>query len=292
MTASTAHNRTIDQAGMELRAKLCREMALSAGQVAMEGFARRDSSSIGMKGPQDFLTETDSAVERHIKARIAEVFPEDGFLGEETGIGGDVTGNVWVVDPIDGTANFARDIPHFCISIAFVVDGQVVLGAINNPSLNELYFARRGRGAWRNEVQLQVAKTDEYSAACVELGWSNRRPLGTYIDVLTNILERGANVRRSASGALGLAFVADGRSDAYLELHMHAWDCLAGLLLVQEAGGVVVPFLENGGLLNGGPVLAAVPAIAEDLCIASGIAMHVESDRDTAKPRSSVPVAG
>lgn len=109
---------TIDQAGLDAREALCRDMALSAGKVALAGYARRDRSQIGMKGPQDFLTETDGAVEQHLKARIAEVFSGDAFLGEESG--GTVGSEIWVVDPIDGTANFARQIPHYCVSIAFV----------------------------------------------------------------------------------------------------------------------------------------------------------------------------
>lgn len=263
---------TIDQAGLDRREALCRDMARSAGQVALAGFNRRDAAHIALKGPQDFLTETDGAVERHLKARIAEIFPEDAFLGEETG--GATAGNtVWVVDPIDGTANFARQIPHFCISIAFVADGLIELGAIYNPSLDEFYFARRDRGAEKNGQTIRVADTTDRNAACVELGWSNRVPLATYLAALTDLLEQGANVRRGASGALGLAYVAEGRSDAYAELHMFPWDCLAGLLLVEEAGGIVGPFLSADGLAQGGSVLAAAPGIAGVVSHATGIAL-------------------
>lgn len=257
--------------GLDRRAAFCREIALSAGAVALDGFTNR-VPGFGMKGPQDFLTETDAAVERHLNKRIAEAFPDDGFLGEETG--GAIKPDIWVVDPIDGTANFARDIPHFCISIAFVSNGETELGAIYNPVLDELYFARRGRGATRNGKKSSVASTGDFNAACVEFGWSNRKSNKRYLEVLSNILERGANVRRGASGALGLAYVADGRSDAYAELHMHAWDCLAGLLLVKEAGGVVAPFLSLGGLSKGGAVLAAAPGVAVGMSEATGIALE------------------
>ena len=262
---------TIDQTGLDNREALCRDMARSAGRLALAGYNRRDAAHIALKGPQDFLTETDGAVEAHLKARIAEAFPEDAFLGEEGG--GATGGNVWVVDPIDGTANFARQIPHFCISIAFVADGQIELGAIYNPSLDEFYFARRGRGAEKNGQAIRVADTTDRNAACVELGWSNRVPLATYLAALTDLLEQGANVRRGASGALGLAYVAEGRSDAYAELHMFPWDCLAGLLLVEEAGGVVGPFLSVDGLAQGGSVLAAAPGIAGAVSHATGIAI-------------------
>src|SRR5690606_14982463 len=114
--------------------------------------------------------------------------------------------------------------------------------------LDELYLARRGRGAEKNGKRIRVADTSEPSAACVELGWSTRVPNRQYLGALERLLEMGVNIRRNASGALGLAYVADGRSDGYVELHMQPWDALAGLLLVEEAGGVVAPFIEQGAL--------------------------------------------
>ncbi len=262
MTADT-------QTGLDNRADFCLELARTAGRIAMAGYERQVPGSHRMKGPQDFLTETDAAVERHIRASLAEAFPLDGFLGEETG--GTVARDTWVVDPIDGTANFARGLPHFCVSIALVRDGSTEIGAIFNPALDELHFARRGSGATRNETPIRVAPTDDFSAACVELGWSTRVPNARYLAAMKALLDRGANVRRGASGALGLAWVADGRSDAYAEVHMNAWDCLAGLLLVEEAGGRTGPFLTLGSLADGGPVIAATPGIAETFAEATGL---------------------
>lgn len=254
---------------LALRADICLSLVRSAGRIALDGFRRRGSDEITMKGSQDFLTETDAAVEAHIKARLAETLPDDDFLGEETG--GTVTGrSVWVVDPIDGTANFARGIAHFCIAVAYVRNGVTEIGAIFSPATDELWFARRGMGASCNGAPIRVAGTRSFSAACLELGWSNRRPQQEYLTVLNRLLDHGANVRRSASGALGLAYVADGRSDGYAELHMNAWDCLAGLLLVEEAGGRVSAMPEDG-LGQGGAVLAVVPALAAETSAATGI---------------------
>lgn len=258
------------------RAELCLSLARSAGQIALDGFRRRTSEEIAMKGSQDFLTETDAAVEAHLKSRLAAALPEDDFLGEETG--GAVSGrSVWVVDPIDGTANFARGIPHFCISIAYVRNGITEIGAIYAPATEELWFARRSAGATCNGQPIHVAGTRSFSSACLELGWSNRRPQRDYLEVMNRLLDHGANVRRGASGALGLAYVADGRSDGYGELHMNAWDCLAGLLLVEEAGGRVSAMPEDG-LSQGGPVLAAVPALASEISVATGIALTSPSN--------------
>jgi myo-inositol-1(or 4)-monophosphatase len=269
-TPSTA----TDHAELDRRADFCRELALSAGALALQGFVRRDVETIEMKGPQNFLTETDAAVERHISGRIAETFPDDGFLGEETG--GRIRPLTWVVDPIDGTANFARGIGHFCIAIAVVTESEIEIGAIYNPVADELHFARRGRGATLNSNPIAVSHASRFDAACVELGWSNRVPNEAYLTALARLLDLGANVRRSASGALGLAYVSDGRSDAYAELHMNAWDCLAGLLLVSEAGGLVAPFLRNDGLAKGGAVLASAPGIAEEISKAIGIPLQAE----------------
>jgi myo-inositol-1(or 4)-monophosphatase len=258
-------------AALDLRERFLGRIVRSAGVIALAGFKGRDTV-FRLKGPQDFLTETDGAVESHLRAEVSRAFPEDAFLGEETG--GDPGDDVWVVDPIDGTANFARGIPHYCISIAFVSGDEIELGAIYNPSLDELYFARRGRGATLNGKPITVATTSAFNAACVEFGWSAREPNEAYIAGVAAIMDRGANVRRAASGALGLAFVADGRSDAYAELHMNSWDCLAGLLLVKEAGGRVGRFLRDGALVHGGPVIATAPGIAKVLSEAVGLPLE------------------
>lgn len=263
---------------LDRRAAFCIDLAQSAGALALEGFLKQKDRSVALKGPQDFLTETDEAVERHIKARLAEAFPEDGFLGEETGASGGRAA-LWVVDPIDGTANFARAIPHFCISIAFVADGEVQFGAIVNPALDEIYFARLGGGAHRNGVAIRVSDTRDIAATTFELGWSNRVSRARYVATLEGLLKAGANVRRGASGALALAYVADGRSDGYAELHMNSWDCLAGLLLVREAGGVTGPFLAEDGLMRGAGVLAATPVVAPALSAATGIPLLDGTDR-------------
>ncbi|UFS68215.1 inositol monophosphatase (plasmid) [Paracoccus denitrificans] len=267
---------TLEPETIGQREAFLRDLARSAAEIALEGFVRQIGQPVGMKGPQDYLTETDGKVEAHVRSRIAEAFPEDGFLGEETG--GLPGARAWVVDPIDGTANFARAIPHFCISIAFVANGQVELGAIVNPVLDESYFARRGQGARMNGKPIRVSATTEITATSFEMGWSNRRPTADYIAAVNALIGAGANVRRGACGALGLAYVADGRSDGYAELHMNSWDCLAGLLLVREAGGVTGPFLSMGGLTRGAPVLAATPAVAATLAAATGIPLLADAD--------------
>ncbi|MGF6177105.1 inositol monophosphatase family protein [Ensifer sp. 4252] len=254
---------------LEGRASLCRDVILSAGALVLRGFEDSATRTFSLKGPQDFLTETDAASEAHIRKAIAEHFPDDGFFGEEGG--GSISNRLWVVDPVDGTANFARSIPHFCISIAYIEDGRAEIGAIYNPASNELYFAERGSGATRNGQPITVSATTAFETASVEMGWSGRVPNEIYLETIRDLLALGTNVRRAGSGALALAYVADGRSDAYVELHMNSWDCVAGLLLVAEAGGDVCPFMEIGSLRGGGPVLASAPGIAVGISRASRI---------------------
>lgn len=243
----------------------------------MQGFG--NARQLDMKGPQDYLTETDGLCESFIREQLLAAYPEDGFLGEETGCVG--SGNFWVVDPIDGTANFARNIPHFCVAIAFVCNQRTEIGAIFNPATGDLYFARRGLGATLNGKPIRVADARSPEASTVEYGWSSRIPYDDYMDSLGALLQAGFNVRRAGSGALGLAYVADGRNDAYAEIHMNSWDCLAGLLLVEEAGGRVCPFFDIATLEGGGGVLASGPLIAQSISIATGIPLQAARREST-----------
>jgi myo-inositol-1(or 4)-monophosphatase len=175
-----------------------------------------------------------------------------------------------VIDPIDGTANFARGIAHFCVSIAFVRDGRPLVGAIYAPMSDEMFAARRGGGTTLNGRAMRVSAVTDIRQATVEVGWSPRRPTDDYIALLSHVMATGAGSRRGGSGALGLAYVAAGRSDGYCELHMQPWDVLAGLVMVEEAGGWAADFLAGDGLTEGNPVLACTPGLAEGLAQASG----------------------
>ena len=255
---------------LEMRFAAACAIAREAGVLARKRFLERPRSQRpDFKGPQDFLTATDAEVEELIRSRLSELFPADSFFGEEGG--GSFERDVWVVDPIDGTANFARGIPHFAISIAFVRDGTVEIGVIYNVMQAELYTAQRGRGAILNGEPIRVSGLADMSQATVEAGWSSRLPPEPYIAAVDRLKRSGANVRRAGSGTLGLAYVADGRIDAYCELHINSWDALAGLLIIEEAGGWTNNFLAKDGLSKGNPVLACTPELADVLTVATGI---------------------
>jgi myo-inositol-1(or 4)-monophosphatase len=242
-------------------------VAREAGELARELFSK--PIEIKLKGKQDYITEADGEVERMIIARLKARFAQDAFLGEEGGASGSGDA-LWIIDPIDGTANFAHGIPHFCVSIAFMAAGELALGAIAAPMYGELYRARLGRGAFLNDRAMRVADTD-IKQAVVELGWSSRRPVRSYTSLVERVLATGATFLRAGSGALGLAYVAAGRTHGYCELHINSWDTLAGLLMVREAGGWTNDFLADEGLSRGNAVLACAPGLKEALVAATDV---------------------
>jgi myo-inositol-1(or 4)-monophosphatase len=239
-------------------------IAREAGRLIRLRFEQRgDALTLKFKGPQDYLTETDAEVERLIAARLAESFPDDDFFGEEGG--GSFGRDVWIVDPIDGTADFARGVPYFCVSIAFVRDGRTEVGVLYDPMHDELFAAQRGGGATLNGAPLKVSPITDIRQAVVELGWSSRVPFEGYAAVHARLHALGAGVKQRGSGALGIASVAMGRQDAYCELHINAWDAAAAVLLVEEAGGWANDFLTPECLQHGNRVIVCTPALREQL---------------------------
>jgi len=245
-------------------------LAREAGALIRRRYRARTRSALpDFKGHQDFLTAADAEVEDLIRRRLAQSFPRDDFFGEEGG--GTFGETVWVVDPIDGTANFARGIPHFAVSIAFVRNGHVEVGVVYDVMPGELYAAARGRGATLDGEPIRTSGLSDLRHATVEAGWSPRLPPEPYVGMVHRLYASGVNVRRAGSGTLGLAYVADGRMEAYCELHINSWDALAGLLLVREADGWTNDFLAGDGLARGNPVLACTAELAEALREVTGI---------------------
>jgi myo-inositol-1(or 4)-monophosphatase len=244
-------------------------IATELGHLANRYFNDRASLGTRMKGFQDFLTEADGAVEALFRQRIAEAFPGDAVMGEEMG-GGDAE-RLWIIDPIDGTANFARGDRQWCVSIGFVLGGVPELGVIHAAALGETYLARRGHGATMNGQPIRVADTTDMRQATVEYGWSPRLPFAPYLEALGRLNAAGANIKRSASGALGVAHVAIGRTDGYGELHINSWDVVAGLVIAAEAGARISNFCSGSWVLNGNPILVTTPSLWDVMHAASGI---------------------
>ena len=264
----------LDKGELAARFEAAKAIALEAGDLQRRRFL--DRSGVGraydFKGHQDYLTATDGEVERLVRARLNAAFPTDAVMGEEEG--GAVGDLTWIIDPIDGTANFARGIPHFCISIGLAVGLTPAVGVIYNPMLDEMYAAMTGGGATLNGEPMHVTDIDRPEVASVEMGWSPRLPFSTHMEVVNRVAETGMRVRHGGSGSLGIAYVAAGRIDGFVEAHINSWDVLAGLVLVKEAGGVLNDFIGQGeGFKSGNAILAAAPGIAQVLSAASNIAL-------------------
>jgi myo-inositol-1(or 4)-monophosphatase len=245
-----------------------RALARDAGKLAHRAFG---NSATSMKGRHDVVTEMDREVERFIRSAIAKRFPGDSIIGEEEG--GGAGDRLWLIDPIDGTANYARGLPRYCVSIGYLERGVPTIGAIYDPSHDWLYSAAIGEGAWRDGTRIEVSRTAQLTAATVECGWSTRRTTEDYIALLSRVMSAGCAIRRAGSGALGLVDVATGSSEAYCELHINAWDCAAGIVIVREAGGFTNDFFAGDGLSNGNPLIATNSALSDELAALIGIAL-------------------
>ncbi|MEO5701659.1 MAG: inositol monophosphatase family protein [Casimicrobiaceae bacterium] len=246
------------------RTTFARTLAAEAGPLALRYFHRQIAYELESKGPQDWVSKADRAVEDLVRTRIAAAFPDDHFLGEEHG--GSLGGNSWVVDPIDGTINFVHGVRYWCISIGFVADGIRQIGIVHDPCLGELFWAQRGAGAWCGDMRLAVSGCTALDRALVVAGYVPRHDLEEYLALRRRMLEAGIAVKDMGAGALMLAHVAAGRYDAFYEPHMHPWDAVAGLLLIEEAGGRVHDYPGPAELAAGGVVIASAPALFEPLC--------------------------
>jgi myo-inositol-1(or 4)-monophosphatase len=247
------------------------KLAAEAGALALRMWPRAGSLSGTLKGPQDWLTEADGAVERLVSERLARAYPADGFLGEESG--STRSGSLrWVLDPIDGTANFMRGGSRFCVSLGCLDGDMPVIGVIVAPALRQTFAACRGAGATLNGSPIRAAATTDLTRSIVELGWSPRRPRDDFLALADSVIAAGASPRLTGSGALGPAEVAAGLIDGYAELHINIWDVAASLCILAEAGARVSDFMAGDGATLGNPILAAAPGIATALSAATRIA--------------------
>jgi myo-inositol-1(or 4)-monophosphatase len=252
----------MDEGELERRFHASLGLVREVGQEASRQYRRHDTLMVETKGLQDLVSETDRACEDEIVSTLTRMFPGDAFLGEERGLqnsGGDA---VWVIDPIDGTANFLRGIPLWCVSLGLVFRNVPILGIIFNPETDELYAAKRGSGATLNHAKIKVSAVTRLSEARVGIGFSYRRPVASHTRAVSALLDAHCEYSRLGSGALGMAFTADGRMDGYWEAHINIWDVAAGLCIVKEAGGWTNDFMSGDVFQKGNPILATTPALA------------------------------
>lgn len=234
------------------------EAALAAGRIQRSYF--RQHLAIDKKGPIDLVTAADLAVERDFRQRIAARFPAHTVLGEEGATAEPPPESAfrWIVDPIDGTTNFAHGIALFCVSIALEIDGEIRLGVVYDPIGDELFTAERGGGARLNGAPMRVSQSQALIDALLVTGFPyDTAHRARQVRVFGALLERTRGVRRLGSAALDLSYVAAGRFDAFWEEHLHAWDIAAGALLVAEAGGMVTDYRDQPLDVFRGEILAS-----------------------------------
>jgi len=221
--------------------------AVKAGAAELSRFFNKSFIVSNKEGINNLVTEADHASEKAILDVIYKEFPDHHILSEEAGEIIQDSNYKWIIDPIDGTVNFAHSIPLCCVSIAVEYKGEIILASVYNPIMNELFFAEKGKGATLNEKPIRVSKKQNVMNACLVTGFPY-----TYLDmpngplqIFEKLIRKGIPVRRLGSAATDLCWVAAGRFDGFYEHKLQAWDSAGGYLIVEEAGGKVTDF--NGG---------------------------------------------
>lgn len=241
------------------------ETAREAGQILLEKFGRK--INVSKKGDINLVTEADLASEKLIIERIKSYYPKHSILAEESGeavvIGGELNWK-WIIDPLDGTTNYAHGYPCFCVTIALEHEGEIVIGVTFDPTRNELFAAERGKGATLNNKPIRVSDTEKLSESLIVTGFPyNFKEKENFAQHLTDFLLYSRGVRRDGSAAIDMAYVACGRFDGFWEEGLNPWDVAAGVLLIEEAGGQVSyydnskfsiynpPICASNGLIHG-----------------------------------------
>ncbi len=237
-----------------------KEIVREAGSIALDYFRRLDSLTVSSKGIQDMVTEADVNVEKFITDQLHRRYPHHLILGEESSNDFVLSEQerVWVIDPIDGTQPFISSLPSWCISVSFVDQCTTKIGIVYDPLHDEMYVAGHQYGAYLNDRRIVTSAESSVDNGLVGIGFSNRVRVSDTIGPMTRLLENKGMFHRCGSGALSLAWVASGRLLGYFEPHMCSWDALAGLLLVKEAQGTHLPYLNTrDNLITGNRVLAS-----------------------------------
>jgi myo-inositol-1(or 4)-monophosphatase len=218
--------------------------ATEAGAAQLTRFFGGSFTISNKEGVNNLVTEADHAAEKAIFDVIQQDFPGHYILSEETGEIVQDSSYKWIIDPIDGTVNFANGIPICCVSIGIEHDGEMVMGAVYNPFIKEFFFAQKGFGATLNDQLIHVSDTDELIHSCLVTGFPYAyldTPNGP-LQVFEKLIRKGVPVRRLGSAAIDLCWVAAGRFDGFYEHKLAAWDSAAGFLIVKEAGGTITDF--------------------------------------------------
>lgn len=240
--------------------------ARRAGQVINRAAQDIDRLTVTRKGHADFVSEVDRTAEATIIDILRDSYPDHAFLGEEGGAIG-ASEFQWIIDPLDGTTNFLHGFPMYAVSIALLHKGVITQGVVYDPLHNDLFTATRGSGAYLNDHRIRVSQQTRMEDALIGSGFpfSNMEHQARYLRMFAQVMARTAGIRRPSSAALDLAYTAAGRYDGFWEMGLKSWDMAAGVLLVQEAGGLVSDLEGNDQYLSSGHIVAGTPKIFTQL---------------------------
>ena len=241
--------------------------ARQAAKLLMRHWERTDTLDAIEKQPNDWVSEVDKQAEKLIIDSLQQAYPDHAILGEEFGTNQKTSDYQWIIDPLDGTQNYLRGLPHFAISIALIYQSQLACGIIYDPVRDELFTASRGHGARLNDHRLRIRADTQLHQALVGTGLPFRNPslLPRYLKGFARVAHSVCDIRRTGSAALDLAYVASGRLDGFWEYQLQPWDIAAGALLVLEAGGFVSDIDGADSFLATGNILATSPKLFPDL---------------------------
>ena len=240
--------------------------ARSAGNIIARACGQLDMVQSIQKGTNDFVTNVDKEAEQAIVNILRKSYPDHDIIAEE---GGEYTNNnsdyQWVIDPLDGTTNFIKGIPHFAVSIALRYRGKLDQAVIFDPLRGEVFTASRGGGAQLNGRRIRVTSLPDLGGSVLATGFpfKNKHHLDAYTETFKTFFTEAADIRRTGSAALDLAYVAAGRFDGFWEIGLKPWDIAAGELIVREAGGLVSDFVGGNNQMKSGNIVAASPKVLQ-----------------------------
>ncbi len=264
---------------MEPMTNIALRAARKAGDLVVRAGDEMDRIGAKAKGSADFVTDVDIAAEKEILYHLRKTYPDHAFLCEESGLLGEADSEyLWVIDPLDGTSNFMKGIPHYAVSIACLKNGRPEHAVVLDPIRREEFVASRGAGARMNGKRLRVSAVTEMASALLGtgipfLGHEEKR-LQAHANTMAQLAGQSMGIRRAGAASLDLAYVAAGRLDAFWEVGLSKWDIAAGALLIQEAGGLIADLSGAEGYLESGDVVCGTPKIFKQVLQTVGKALR------------------
>jgi len=254
----------LNSANINIMVKACRK----ASKILIRDFGEIENLQVSVKGPGDFVTTSDKKVEKTIINELLKARPDYSVLSEESGEINNDKSFKWIIDPIDGTANFLHGIPHFAISIGLEKDGEIICGIIYDPIKDEMFVAEKGNGSYLNNQRIRVSSRSKLKDCIIFTGGPKKESedrdlaLKEYNNFSTKIL---IPIRKLGSAALDMAYVAAGRCDGFWQRNLNYWDIAAGIILIKESGGFVTDFNGENKYLKNKTILATNSKINKEM---------------------------